>query len=243
MFLFLSNDTQGTKRLTKRAPDAGESGAIPSLFLRLIFFPVGRRPAARPSAGNANRWAFPRKYICTSLVQNCNRKIECLKDKDIGMLNLVSSLVDLVVGVIGGVIVLFIEYMLFNKHKSESSNSKIHPSQLLDDTKPRYPKVFPAKKESFMVLPKSEEKHIGFADYIYRQFKLIWFLFLDEKTPLKLKLLPIIAVIYCISPVDIVGIPVLGYIDDLTILTIFLWWFLEYSPAELKNEYIKKLGL
>jgi len=55
MFLFLSNDTQGTKRLTKRAPDAGESGAIPSLFLRLIFFPVGRRPAARPSAGNANR--------------------------------------------------------------------------------------------------------------------------------------------------------------------------------------------
>ena len=42
--------------LTKRAPDAGESGAIPSLFLRLSIFPVGRRSAARPSAGNANRW-------------------------------------------------------------------------------------------------------------------------------------------------------------------------------------------
>ena len=42
--------------LTKRAPDAGESGAIPSSFLRLSFFPVGRRSAARPSAGNANRW-------------------------------------------------------------------------------------------------------------------------------------------------------------------------------------------
>jgi len=41
---------------TKRAPDAGDSGAIPSLFLRLSIFPVGRRPAARPSAGNANRW-------------------------------------------------------------------------------------------------------------------------------------------------------------------------------------------
>ncbi len=40
---------------TKRAPDAGDSGAIPSLFLRLGIFPVGRRPAARPSAGNANR--------------------------------------------------------------------------------------------------------------------------------------------------------------------------------------------
>jgi len=44
------------KRPTKRAPDAGDSGAIPSLFLRLIIFPVGRRSAARPSAGNANRW-------------------------------------------------------------------------------------------------------------------------------------------------------------------------------------------
>src|SRR3990167_4797630 len=46
-------------KLTKRAPDAGESGAIPSLFLRLSIFPVGRRSAARPSAGNANRWHAP----------------------------------------------------------------------------------------------------------------------------------------------------------------------------------------
>jgi hypothetical protein len=45
------------RRPTKRAPDAGDSGAIPSIFLRLSIFPVGRRPAARPSAGNANRWA------------------------------------------------------------------------------------------------------------------------------------------------------------------------------------------
>jgi len=44
---------------TKRAPDAGDSGAIPSIFLRLSIFPVGRRSAARPSAGNANRWATP----------------------------------------------------------------------------------------------------------------------------------------------------------------------------------------
>ncbi len=48
---------QVKRRPTKRAPDAGDSGAIPSIFLRLFIFPVGRRPAARPSAGNANRWA------------------------------------------------------------------------------------------------------------------------------------------------------------------------------------------
>ncbi len=45
------------RRPTKRAPDAGDSGAIPSLFPRLSIFPVGRRSAARPSAGNASRWA------------------------------------------------------------------------------------------------------------------------------------------------------------------------------------------
>jgi len=65
--------TKQTEHIQKRArlqpvgcyfmltPDAGESGAIPSLFLRLSIFPVGRRPAARPSAGNANRWAFVTK--------------------------------------------------------------------------------------------------------------------------------------------------------------------------------------
>ena len=41
--------------LTKRALDAGDSVAFSSSFLRLIIFPIGRRSAARPSAGNANR--------------------------------------------------------------------------------------------------------------------------------------------------------------------------------------------
>jgi len=43
------------RRLTKRAPDAGDSVQIPSSFLRLITFPVGRIRRPRPSAGNANR--------------------------------------------------------------------------------------------------------------------------------------------------------------------------------------------
>ncbi len=38
-----------------------DSGAIPSLFLRLSIFPVGRLRRPRPSAGNANRWALARK--------------------------------------------------------------------------------------------------------------------------------------------------------------------------------------
>ncbi len=49
-----SNITVKT-RPTKRAPDAGDSAAISSSFLRLIIFPAGRLRRPRPSAGNANR--------------------------------------------------------------------------------------------------------------------------------------------------------------------------------------------
>jgi hypothetical protein len=58
------------ERQDNNAADAGESGAIPSIFLRLSIFPVGRRPAARPSAGTpqracgayANRWALVERF-------------------------------------------------------------------------------------------------------------------------------------------------------------------------------------
>ena len=55
--LFLSESLQVHPRLTKRAPDAGDSAHIPSSFTRLIIFLVGRLRRPRPSAGNANRWA------------------------------------------------------------------------------------------------------------------------------------------------------------------------------------------
>ena len=42
---------------TKRAPDAGDSAAISSIFTRLSLFLAGRLRRPRPSAGNANRWA------------------------------------------------------------------------------------------------------------------------------------------------------------------------------------------
>ena len=61
--LFLLGCVFGQTRPTKRAPDAGDSGAIPSIFLRLSIFPVGRRSAARPSAGNANRSAARREGV------------------------------------------------------------------------------------------------------------------------------------------------------------------------------------
>ena len=51
------------QRPTKRAPDAGDSAAIPSSFLRLSLFLVGRLRRPRPSAGNAIRWALETRAI------------------------------------------------------------------------------------------------------------------------------------------------------------------------------------
>ena len=53
------NASSTQQRPTKRAPDAGDSAAISSSFLRLIIFLAGRLRRPRPSAGNAIRWAFP----------------------------------------------------------------------------------------------------------------------------------------------------------------------------------------
>ena len=52
--------------LTKRAPDAGDSAAISSSFLRLVIFLVGRLRRPHPSAGNANRWAADAEKISRS---------------------------------------------------------------------------------------------------------------------------------------------------------------------------------
>ena len=48
---------------TKRAPDAGDSAAISSSFLRLSLFLAGRLRRPRPSAGNANRWLADARKI------------------------------------------------------------------------------------------------------------------------------------------------------------------------------------
>jgi len=46
---------------TKRAPDVWDSAAFSSIFLASSFSYIPNIVHARPHAGNANRWATPRK--------------------------------------------------------------------------------------------------------------------------------------------------------------------------------------
>ena len=56
VLFFRQRVLQMSGTLTKRAPDAGDSAAISSSFLRLVIFLAGRLRRPRPSAGNAYRW-------------------------------------------------------------------------------------------------------------------------------------------------------------------------------------------
>ncbi len=68
-FFLRQSCLQVQPHLTKRAPDAGDSGENLRHFSRLIIFLVGRLRRPRPSAGNANRWVAP---CITWALLNCH---------------------------------------------------------------------------------------------------------------------------------------------------------------------------
>ncbi|UCD10039.1 MAG: DUF1232 domain-containing protein [Dehalococcoidales bacterium] len=81
-----------------------------------------------------------------------------------------------------------------------------------------------------------------------RQLKnTIYILYLasrDPRVPLYVKILLLMIIAYALSPVDIVPdfIPLLGYIDDLVILPLGIYFVFKLIPEEVKSEYQRKAG-
>ncbi|MBP39308.1 MAG: DUF1232 domain-containing protein [Dehalococcoidia bacterium] len=65
--------------------------------------------------------------------------------------------------------------------------------------------------------------------------KLVWRLLLDKRIPAFTKVIPFTAVIYIVSPYDLIGdrIPVLGQFDDLIVTTILFLLFIAASPGHV----------
>jgi len=83
----------------------------------------------------------------------------------------------------------------------------------------------------------------AFSDIMLR-LKLIARLISDARVNGLLKLLPIGALIYLISPVDLVPnavFPVVGALDDAAILWLASYVFLEFVPTDVLKEHLKKL--
>ncbi|MCG2783796.1 MAG: DUF1232 domain-containing protein [Anaerolineae bacterium] len=72
--------------------------------------------------------------------------------------------------------------------------------------------------------------------------KLIWRLMGDRRVSPFVKLLPVGALIYLISPIDaIMGIPGVSALDDMGILWLGSYFFIELCPTDVIQEHVREM--
>jgi len=76
---------------------------------------------------------------------------------------------------------------------------------------------------------------------ILNKLRLIFRLMGDSRVNLLAKLIPIGTLIYLISPVDAVSIPIIGAVDDAAVLWLGSYIFMELCPPDVVAEHIKEL--
>lgn len=71
--------------------------------------------------------------------------------------------------------------------------------------------------------------------------RLVTRLMMDRRVPLRLKLILPAALVYLISPVDVLPdiVPVLGRVDDVLVLLISLAMFLGMAPKDIVMEHMR----
>lgn len=86
-------------------------------------------------------------------------------------------------------------------------------------------------------------KDPGFLMELWQQIKLVFYLLRDRDVPLYLKVLPFAGLLYVLFPIDFIPdvIPVLGQLDDLTILIVGLKVFIEMAPANIVAQYMDQM--
>ena len=76
------------------------------------------------------------------------------------------------------------------------------------------------------------------------QIRLIWRLIKDSRVPLWVKFIPPLAILYLVSPIDLIADPILGLgqLDDLAILLLGFKVFVELCPPEIRERYRAELA-
>ncbi len=91
----------------------------------------------------------------------------------------------------------------------------------------------------------SDVQHVaGFLGEIIYQLRLIWRLLADRDVPTWVKFIPPLAILYLISPIDLVPDPVLGLgqLDDLAILLLGFKLFVEMCPSSAVQRHRDELA-
>lgn len=77
---------------------------------------------------------------------------------------------------------------------------------------------------------------------LVNRLKLIVRLMGDNRVSPFLKLLPIASLVYLISPVDLVmGIPGVSALDDMALVSLGAYLFIEFCPPDVVQEHMKQL--
>lgn len=87
-------------------------------------------------------------------------------------------------------------------------------------------------------------KDLGFWKELLLQIRLVWRLIRDPEVPFYLKLLPLAAAIYFISPIDFLpglAFPGIGALDDLTAILVGAKLFVEFVPPYLVARHTAEL--
>ena len=85
----------------------------------------------------------------------------------------------------------------------------------------------------------------GFFQNMATRIKLILRLIGDRRVNIFLKLLPIAAAIYVVSPIDLVPdlvLPVIGYLDDAVVIWLGTTLFVSLCPADVVQEHMNALN-
>ncbi len=87
---------------------------------------------------------------------------------------------------------------------------------------------------------------IGFVKELILQARLVWRLLRDPEVPIYLKLLPALAAVYFISPIDFLpglAFPGIGALDDLTAVLVGAKLFVEFVPPHIVARHTEDLEL
>jgi uncharacterized membrane protein YkvA (DUF1232 family) len=95
------------------------------------------------------------------------------------------------------------------------------------------------KKPSNLMITQQQS---GVVRSVINQLKLIFRLMGDSRVSVFAKLIPIGALVYLISPIDAISIPVIGALDDAAILWLGSYVFTELCPPAVVAEHMKELA-
>ena len=86
---------------------------------------------------------------------------------------------------------------------------------------------------------------LRYLSLILPAIRLAWALFRDRRVGALIKLLPIMAVIYVVSPLDVLPdiIPVVGWVDDLIVAGGLLLLFFLLAPRGVVLEHLRGTGV